>query len=404
MADSDIPNDSSAENGDKPYGEEYQGGSTLDSGAPTVAAAKGKVFIVMGAIIAFILFIIYFIMGGGDEEEKIRAEMDLNKPKIIARAPSVAPPAPPPIQAPPPPRRIKRSFTPPPPPPPAPFRLDNSQQNAARQERIRSNMLISSGGRTSTSSSGGDQQQTADAFGSSNDANASFANGLAGATEAPTVKAGRIKDLSSTVGQGKIISAVLETAIDTQLPGMIRAIVSHDVYPEDGSNRIIPKGSRLVGVYNTSLFKGQDRVFVIWTRVIRPDGVDVMINSPGVDMLGRAGVEGFLDSRYSEMFSSAVLTSILGIGLAAASDELVGDSQTTQTSSPDGSNSTTSSATNQAATQALGNVAATGSAIIQDMFSLRSMVTVDQGTRINVMVNKDLIFPPEASSGTQFIR
>ncbi len=132
-----------------------------------------------------------------------------------------------------------------------------------------------------------------------------------------------------TIAQGKIVDAVLETAVNTDLPGEMRAIVSRDVFAESGRQIMIPKGSRLIGTYNTSVARGQARVMIIWTRLIRPDGLDIAIGSGGVDALGRAGVEGSVDNKYAEIFSAAMLTSVLDIGVAVAVDALSNQGSTT---------------------------------------------------------------------------
>ena len=73
-----------------------------------------------------------------------------------------------------------------------------------------------------------------------------------------------------------------------------------------GRGLLIPKASRLVGQYKSGLVRGQTRLFVIWTRVLRPDGASILIGSPGTDLLGRAGVEGDLDTHFFKIFGSSV--------------------------------------------------------------------------------------------------
>ena len=70
-----------------------------------------------------------------------------------------------------------------------------------------------------------------------------------GNTKADTAKATEVNNLNRTILQGKIVNAVLETAINTDIPGMLRAIVTRDVYAEQGVDVMIPKGSRLIGKY-----------------------------------------------------------------------------------------------------------------------------------------------------------
>ena len=108
-----------------------------------------------------------------------------------------------------------------------------------------------------------------------------------------------------------MIPAVLETALDSDLPGYTRAVVSRDVRGFDGSTVLIPRGSRLIGQYKSGVALGQSRVFVIWTRVIRPDGVSVQIGSPATDPLGRAGLDGKVDNHFFTRFGGSILLSVM---------------------------------------------------------------------------------------------
>ena len=119
-------------------------------------------------------------------------------------------------------------------------------------------------------------------------------------------------DPKTTVTQGTLIPAVLETAIDTDVPGFVRAVVSTDVRSFDGSRVLIPRSSRLIGQYKSGLTAGQKRAYVIWTRLIRPDGVAVNIASPAVAFGGETGLAGKVQSHFFERFGSAMLLSVVG--------------------------------------------------------------------------------------------
>jgi type IV secretion system protein VirB10 len=116
----------------------------------------------------------------------------------------------------------------------------------------------------------------------------------------------------TTVAQGTLIPAMLETAIDTDVPGYARAIVSADVRGFDGEKVLIPRTSRLIGQYKSGLQAGQRRVYVIWTRLIRPDGVAVALGSPGTSYSGESGLGGKVDTHFFERFGSAMLLTVMG--------------------------------------------------------------------------------------------
>jgi len=139
------------------------------------------------------------------------------------------------------------------------------------------------------------------------------------------VSAGRLANPSMTVPKGTIIAAVLETALDSSRAGGVRAIVSRDVRSFDGNRILIPRGSRLYGEYAADVSAGQKRAMIEWQRLLRPDGVTIDLNSPSADPLGRAGVQGKVDSNFFARFGGAVLQSVLDIGVALATGAVMDD-------------------------------------------------------------------------------
>jgi type IV secretion system protein VirB10 len=132
------------------------------------------------------------------------------------------------------------------------------------------------------------------------------------------VSAGRLANPGLTVPKGTIVAAVLETALDSTRPGAVRAIVSRDVKGFDGTRVLIPRGSRLYGEYNSDVTSGQNRALIRWQRLTRPDAVVINLDSPSADPLGRAGVRGKVDSHFFARFGSAILQSVLDIGVGLA--------------------------------------------------------------------------------------
>jgi type IV secretion system protein VirB10 len=132
------------------------------------------------------------------------------------------------------------------------------------------------------------------------------------ASDNTSVRSSRLAEPASTVIQGTLIPAVLETAIDTDVPGYARAVVSQDIKSFDGSKVLIPRSSRLIGEYKGVTQAGQRRAYLMWTRLVRPDGVSIALASPAVDFSGQAGVGGEVNSHFFSRFGSAILLSVLG--------------------------------------------------------------------------------------------
>lgn len=177
-------------------------------------------------------------------------------------------------------------------------------------------------------------------------------------------------DVSTRIIEGSVIPAVLETALNSDLPGYARAIVTRDVRGFDGSKVLVPRGSRLIGQYKAGVALGQSRAFVIWTRLIRPDGATVELASPATDALGRGGLDGNVDRHFFQRFGGAILLSLLNIGGAAISDS---------------TDTTVVIAGARAGTDAVGQ------AFAQDT-QIGPTVKVPQGSPVRVFVSQDIDF------------
>lgn len=135
--------------------------------------------------------------------------------------------------------------------------------------------------------------------------------------------ASRMANPSTTIVQGTLIPAVLETPIDSDLPGYARALVAQDVKSFDGSRVLIPRSSRLVGEYKSNLAAGQTRAYVQWTRLIRPDGASIPIASPATDASGQSGLAGKVNNHFLARFGSAMLLSLVGAATSVSNASMV---------------------------------------------------------------------------------
>ena len=150
------------------------------------------------------------------------------------------------------------------------------------------------------------------AGGSTGNAASDFASRIGGVGGAPA-QARAMVNPATTVTQGTLIPAILETAIDTNVPGYVRAVVSQDVRSFDGTKVLVPRSSRLIGQYQSGLQNGQKRAYVIWTRLIRPDGASVNLASPAIGFDGTTGLAGKVSGNsFFKRFGSAMLLSVVG--------------------------------------------------------------------------------------------
>lgn len=156
----------------------------------------------------------------------------------------------------------------------------------------------------------------------------------ANATEAEKSQKADFKkrgNLNYVLGKGKIIEVITETAINSDHPSEVRAIVTRDVYAESGKLILVPKGTRVFGEFTVSIEAGYGRVDIKWNRMDLATGYTITLDSPAVDSLGRSGVQAVVDNKYKEQMANAILSSAFSIGVAAAVDKLVPPVASTQT-------------------------------------------------------------------------
>jgi type IV secretion system protein VirB10 len=182
--------------------------------------------------------------------------------------------------------------------------------------------------------------------------------------------------------RGTYIRCVLETHIVTDIPGFTSCIVTEPIYAFSGRRLLLPKGSKVLGKYDTE--PNGPRVAVVWDRIVTPTGIDVNMASPGVDSLGGAGHPGHLDEHWATRIGSALLISLFSDAFKYTAAEYGPGSSTVSNAgvvvqSPFESNTaqTLQSFANQAVRRAANRPAT---------------VTIHQGSVVNVYVAKDVDF------------
>jgi type IV secretion system protein VirB10 len=202
---------------------------------------------------------------------------------------------------------------------------------------------------------------------------ANFANQT---THAGSVSAVKISHPGSTVPQGEFIFAVLETAIDSDLPGMIRAVITRPVYSYIGEHRLIPEGSRLIGQYSSKTLQGINRIMVIWQRILLPNGISIQIDSPGADSLGKSGLGAdSVNSHFFQRFGHASMLSLIGAGAASWGVKDANDN-----------------ASQQYRTAISHSFQSSAHHSLDHSVAIKPSLSVDQGSRVIVFVAKDLDF------------
>jgi type IV secretion system protein TrbI len=178
------------------------------------------------------------------------------------------------------------------------------------------------------------------------------------------------------------IPAILEQAMNSDLPGEVKALVRSNVYDTaTGKYLLIPQGARLLGTYNSHVTYGQKGLQVIWTRIIFPDGSAVDLDGMvGDDAKGNAGFRFQVDNHYKRLVGMALLTSLFAAGIEISQRR-------------DNNSVLTTPTAGQTATAAVGQqLGELGVEVTRRNLNVQPTIKIPIGYRFNVRVNRDMLF------------
>lgn len=202
---------------------------------------------------------------------------------------------------------------------------------------------------------------------------------LNAAVDRKTVSTDRVAAPASpyVLQAGAVIAAALITGIRSDLPGQITAQVTENVYDSPtGRILLVQQGTRIVGQYDNNVQFGQNRVLLVWNRLIFPNGRSIVLErQPGADAEGYAGLQDGVDYHWWDLAKAAGLSTLLSIGaeLGASNDErLISAIQ-------NGTQDTINDA---------------GQQIVRRQLNVAPTLTIRPGFPVRVIVTRDLVLEP----------
>ncbi len=186
------------------------------------------------------------------------------------------------------------------------------------------------------------------------------------------------------VKAGTLIPAVLITGINSDLPGQIVGQVREPVYDTvTGGHLLVPQGTRVIGEYDSKIAYGQERVLVVWTRLIFPNGTSISLEGmPGADLRGYAGFADRVNNHWGKLLAGVVLGTVFGASAQVAAGPV------------------------QPADPEFGQLAAAGAArdlnqigqeLARKNLAVQPTLEIRPGYRFNVFVTRDLVLAPYPS-------
>ena len=176
---------------------------------------------------------------------------------------------------------------------------------------------------------------------------------------------------------GSVIAASLITGLNSDLPGMVVAQVTQNVFDTvTGNNLLVPQGARLIGKYDSVVAFGQRRALVVWQRLILPDGGSIRLdNMPASDPAGYAGLADRVDFHTWTLLKGVGVATLLGVGSELS---ISGESDLVQAIRE----------------SAQSNTARAGDQITQRNLDIQPTITIRPGAPVRVLVTRDLILAP----------
>ena len=192
-----------------------------------------------------------------------------------------------------------------------------------------------------------------------------------------TVSSDRLMNPASSyvLQAGTVIPAALITGIQSDLPGLITAQVTENVYDSPtGRFLLVPQGAKLIGTYDSQVSFGQSRVLLVWNRIVFPNGQSIVLeHQPGADTEGYAGLEDGVDYHWGDLLKTAALSTLLGVGAELGTN---------------GSQSDLVLALQRGSQESINQ---SGQQLVRRQINVQPTLTIRPGFPVRVIVNRDLV-------------
>lgn len=185
--------------------------------------------------------------------------------------------------------------------------------------------------------------------------------------------AASLGDRSYVITRGSYIPCVLQTQLFSNVPGQAGCVIPENIYSDDGSRLLVPRGSTVVGEYGQTMKNGDTRIAVVWDRIKTTDGYVIDVDSGAADGVGTMGVGGTIDNRWGDRIGAALLLSLV--------DDAVDIAVASQSSSGPVYGGSTSRGTKSVAEK-----------VLDSTINIKPTLSANRGARLMIYVSKDLWF------------
>lgn len=184
---------------------------------------------------------------------------------------------------------------------------------------------------------------------------------------------------SYVLNAGAVIQATLLTGVTSDVPnGDVVAQVRQNIYDSlTGTHLLIPQGSRVIGTTGAAGGLGNQRISVIFKRIILPNGASLIL--PNQQAIDGTGYPGLMD-KYNEHRGKLYQTAFLSALFSAAAQSLTGNTSGSDSRSPG----------QEAVSGAVASILQTGQKLMDKDANVNPTIEIEPGFQFSIFVNQDL--------------
>jgi type IV secretion system protein TrbI len=197
-------------------------------------------------------------------------------------------------------------------------------------------------------------------------------------------------DLNAAAGknhvifEGTVLESVLVNRLNGDFAGPVICQTTNDIYSHNHDELLIPAGSRLLGETKKVSDVGQERLAVIFHRLIMPDGYAVDLDqAPGLNQIGETAFHDKVNNHYFKIFGASIAVGAIA-GLAS-----IGANNSAVTGLP----TSNSSAYREGVA---GSLSQSSLHILDRFLNIPPTITIREGHRVRVFLTQDLLIPAYA--------
>jgi type IV secretion system protein VirB10 len=177
--------------------------------------------------------------------------------------------------------------------------------------------------------------------------------------------------------EGTLLETVLTNRLASSLAGPVNSMLTTDVYSRDGQHLLLPRGSRILGEVKPVANFGQQRLAVVFHRILMPDGYSISLDQfQGLNQIGETGLRDQVNHHYLEIFGISIAIGAVA-GLSEAGTQF-GFSE---------------SATDEYRQGFAASLSQSALRILDRFLNIPATFTIREGHRIRIYLASDLSLP-----------